>query len=68
LETRHQWLTHIIPDTQEAEIRRIMVGSPPGQVVHETPSQNYLTLKKSDGVTKGVGPELKKMLCCEKSK
>jgi hypothetical protein len=34
--TRHQWLTPVILDTQEAEIRRIMVQSQPGQTVHET--------------------------------
>jgi hypothetical protein len=68
LEARHRWLTHIILDAQEAEIRRIMVGSQQGQVVHKAPFQNYLTLKKSDGVTKVIGPELKKKLPCEKSK
>jgi hypothetical protein len=29
----HQWLTPIIPATQEAEIRRIVVQSQPGQIV-----------------------------------
>jgi hypothetical protein len=28
----HQWLTHVILATQEAEIRRIMVQSQPGQI------------------------------------
>jgi hypothetical protein len=36
---RHQWLTPIILATQEAEIRRIIVQSQPGQVVCETLSQ-----------------------------
>jgi hypothetical protein len=31
-----QWLTPIIPATQEAEIRRIMVWSQPQQIVFET--------------------------------
>jgi hypothetical protein len=32
----------VILATQEAEIRRIVVGSQPGQVVHETLSQKPL--------------------------
>jgi hypothetical protein len=31
--------------TWEAEIRRIVVRSQPGQIVHETLSQKYLTQK-----------------------
>jgi hypothetical protein len=34
--TRHWWLTPVIPATQEAEIRRIVVQSQPRQIVHET--------------------------------
>jgi hypothetical protein len=30
-----QWLTPVILATQEAEIRRIAVGSQPRQIVHE---------------------------------
>jgi hypothetical protein len=30
---RHQWLTPVILAVQEAEIRRIMVQSLPGQIV-----------------------------------
>jgi hypothetical protein len=33
----------IIIATQEAEIRRIMVRSQPGQIVHKTLSPKYLT-------------------------
>jgi hypothetical protein len=42
----HQWLTPIILPTQESEIRRIVVGSQPRQIVYETLSQKYLTHKK----------------------
>jgi hypothetical protein len=30
------WLTPVIPATQEAEIRRMMVPSQPSQIVHKT--------------------------------
>jgi hypothetical protein len=33
---RCQWLTPIILAIQEAEIRRIMLGNQPRQIVHET--------------------------------
>jgi hypothetical protein len=32
-----QWLTPVILATQEAEIRRITVGSQPGQIVPQEP-------------------------------
>jgi hypothetical protein len=34
-----QWFTPVILATQEAEIRRIIFQSQPGQVVHKTLSQ-----------------------------
>jgi hypothetical protein len=37
--TRSWWLTPVILAIQEAEIRRIMVQSQPGQMVHKTLSQ-----------------------------
>jgi hypothetical protein len=44
-EGESQWLTSVIPATQEAEIRRIMVQSQPGQIVHESLSQKHPSLK-----------------------
>jgi hypothetical protein len=35
----------VILATQEAKIRRIMVRSQPGQIVHKTLSRKYLTQK-----------------------
>jgi hypothetical protein len=37
------WLTPVILATQEADIRRIMVQSQPGQIVHETLSRKTLS-------------------------
>jgi hypothetical protein len=42
----HWWLTPVILATQEAEIRRIMVHSQTGQVVHETLSQKKKNKKQ----------------------
>jgi hypothetical protein len=36
---RHWWLTHVILDAQEAEIRRITIRSQPVQILCETLSQ-----------------------------
>jgi hypothetical protein len=44
--SRAWWLMPVITATQEAEIRRIEVRSPSGQIVHETLSQKYLSQKK----------------------
>jgi hypothetical protein len=55
-----QWLTPIIPATQEAEIRRIKVGSQPGQIVHETLARkNPSQKKRTGGMAQGVDPEFK---------
>jgi hypothetical protein len=40
----------VIPDTQEAEIRRIMVQNQPRQVVHKTLSRKNATQKMVGGV------------------
>jgi hypothetical protein len=37
-----QWLMPVIIATQEAEIRKIAVGSQPGQIIHETLFQKTL--------------------------
>jgi hypothetical protein len=49
----------VILSTQEAEIRRIMVQSQPGQIVWETLSQKNPSQKRDGGVDQGVGPEFK---------
>jgi hypothetical protein len=36
LVARHQWLMTTVPAIQEAEIKRIMVRSRYGQIVHKT--------------------------------
>jgi hypothetical protein len=45
IQAGHWWLTPIILTTQEAEIRRILVQSQPGQIVHETLSRKNLSQK-----------------------
>jgi hypothetical protein len=42
----HVWLTPIILATQEAEIRKIIIQSQPGQIICETLSQKILPQKK----------------------
>jgi hypothetical protein len=38
-----QWLTPVILAAWESAIRRIVVQSQPGQIVHKTPSQKHST-------------------------
>jgi hypothetical protein len=54
---KHRWFMPVILITQEAEIRRILVRRQPGQIVHQTLSQKYLTKKRGSVVAQGVGPE-----------
>jgi hypothetical protein len=49
-----QGFTPVILDTQEAEIRRIMVLGQPRQIVCETLFQKYLTQKRARRVTQVV--------------
>jgi hypothetical protein len=57
------WLFPVILVTQEAEIRRIMVQSQPGQIVLETLSRKNQSQKRAGGVAEGVGPEFKPQYC-----
>jgi hypothetical protein len=64
----HQWLMPVIPATQEAEIRRTVVQSQPGQIVHKTLPQKYLSQKGTGGLAQGVDPEFKPQYCKRKRK
>jgi hypothetical protein len=65
---RHQWLTPVILATQEAQIRRIVVQSQPGQIVPETLSQKTLHKNRAGGVDQGEHPEFKPQFCKKKNK
>jgi hypothetical protein len=62
-QTGNQWLTPVIPATQETAIRRITVQSQPRQIVLETLSQKKKKSQKikrggvADGMAQGIGPE-----------
>jgi hypothetical protein len=58
----------LIPNTQEAEIRRITVQSQPQQVVHQTISQKNPSQKRAGGVVQGVGLEFKPQYCKKEKK
>jgi hypothetical protein len=49
----------VILATQEAEIRKIVVGSQPRQIIWETLSRKTHHKIRTGGVAQGVGPEFK---------
>jgi hypothetical protein len=51
----HRWLSPVILAPQEAEIRRITVGSQPRQIVHETLSQKKPITKKKKRLVEWSG-------------
>jgi hypothetical protein len=64
---RCPWLVPVILATQEAEIRRIVVWSQPGQMVHETLSWKTLHTNRANDVAQSVGPEFKSQYYKKKS-
>jgi hypothetical protein len=48
------WLTPVILTTQKAEIRRIMVQSQPGQIVHQALSRKKPSQKRAGRVAQAV--------------
>jgi hypothetical protein len=58
----------IILATEEAEIRRMVLQSQPGQIVLKTLAQKNLSRKRTGGVAQGVGPEFKPQNCKKKQK
>jgi hypothetical protein len=56
------WALELMPvilATQEAEIKRILIRSLTGQIVHETISPKHPSQKRAGGMTQGVDPEFK---------
>jgi hypothetical protein len=49
----------VIPATQEAEIRRIVVQSQPGKIVQDPILKKKKSQKRAGGVSQGVCPEFK---------
>jgi hypothetical protein len=57
----------VIPATQEAEIRRILVQSQPWLIVRETLlKKKNISQKRAGGVAHGEGPEFKYQYCKSK--
>jgi hypothetical protein len=60
-----QWLTPVIPATQELEIRKVAVQSQPWV----NSSQDPISKKpNASGVAQGVGPEFKPQYCKKRKK
>jgi hypothetical protein len=59
MSARCQWLTPVILATQEAEIRRIVVGSQPRKTIHKSLSQKNPPQKRAGRVAQGEGSEFK---------
>jgi hypothetical protein len=68
MSAEHWWLVPIILPTQEAEIRRIMVLSQPGQIVWETLPWKSPSQKRAGGVAQGIGPEFNPSTAKNKNK
>jgi hypothetical protein len=64
--SRCRWLAPEILATQEAEIRRIVVQSQPGQTVYKTLSRKTLHKTRTGGVVQSEGPEFKPQYCQKK--
>jgi hypothetical protein len=64
----HPWLMPVILAMQEAEIRRITVGSQPRQVVCETLFRKTLHKNRAGRVAQSEGLEFKPQYCKKKEK
>jgi hypothetical protein len=56
-------LMPVILATQEAEIRRIVVRSQPGQILHKTLSQKTFHKNRTGGVAQSECPQFKPQYC-----
>jgi hypothetical protein len=56
----------VVLATQEAEIKKIIVHSQPGQIVLEVLFQKTPSQKRAGGVAQGLGPEFKPQYCKKK--
>jgi hypothetical protein len=68
LQARRQWLTPVILATQESKMRRTVVQSQPGQIVHETYLTKNPSQKRAGRVAQGVGTEFKSQYHQKKKK
>jgi hypothetical protein len=68
MQAGRQWLIPVILDTQEAEIRRIVVRNQSRQIVREILSRKTLHKNRAGAVAQGKGPEFKPQYCKKKKK